>query len=242
MEAAGVDLDHGGAQAADALPRRVGAVLEGPDRVRVGVGGRALGRRGEREREAGQVLDRPVVQVGRDPPPLDRGRLERRLQQRLALAQAVAQAAGGGPRQGQLDQPQQQQRADDDRRHRDQDALAAGVDGALAPVDLEERRAPLGGADGQVHLQQRAVVALEDVLRLGEVAQLGVGHPGLQGLALVRAERVAAADQPGLVRVDDAPVGVPDLDPHDVLAEDALLHDAVEPARERPASPRARRR
>ena len=50
--------------------------------------------------EPGEVLDRAVVQVGGDPPPLDRRRLERGLEQRLALAQAVAQAAGGDQARG----------------------------------------------------------------------------------------------------------------------------------------------
>src|SRR5215218_9900370 len=92
-----------------------------------------------------------------------------------------------------------------------------------ALIGPEEARRCAGRRQPGVHLVQVALPALEAVLRLREVAQLGIGLPGDERLALVLAERVDRADQPRLVRVDDAPVAGPDLDSRHALAEDALL-------------------
>ena len=123
VQAAGVDLDHRGAQAADALARGVGAVLAAPGpwpgrcpRARArrprpasrrGRRGSAPGRRGGRPPPGGA---RPTTTRAR--PPAGASRSRRPSRRRRAVR----------PGQRQLDQPQQQQRADHDRRDGHQDA------------------------------------------------------------------------------------------------------------------------
>src|SRR4051794_27167126 len=69
----------------------------------------AGGARGERVGDAEQVLDDAVVQVGGDQPPLGLRRVERMLEQRLALAPAFPQPPGERAREREVDELQQQQ-------------------------------------------------------------------------------------------------------------------------------------
>ena len=242
VEAAGVDLDHRGAQAPDALARRVGArppaPAPWPGRCR---------RARARPPPASENASPARFCTG----PSCRSAATRRRStdddSRAASSSASRsrrpsrRRRARGPGQRQLDQPQQQQRADHDRA-RPRPGCARRWRRWRSGAGRSRRgpAPPPGVRIGRYTSSSEPLVALVDVLRLGEVAQLGVGAPRLEGLALVGAERVAAADQPGLVGVDDAAVGRPDLDPHDVLAEHALLHDAVERARGRAGVARER--
>jgi hypothetical protein len=50
----------------------------------------------------------------------------------------------------------------------------------------------------------------------------------VQDLEVIRGERIPRADKAVLVRVHDAPARRPDLHSHDLVAQDAVLHHAVE--------------
>ena len=126
-----------------------------------------------------------------------------------------AQPARQRPGQRHLDQLQQRAARRAARARRPATAGGRWPHGAEALVGLEQQRLPVGRVDRQVDLEQLAAAALEAVLRAREVADLGVDAAGRQRLELVVAERVARADQPRLVGVDDAAVGVPQLDAHD---------------------------
>ncbi len=162
------------------------------------------------------------------PTPLELGRFDGALEQRLALAIAAAQALRhrGGERH--LDQLEDDERADQSRREREPDVRPARGDGAEALVALEEQRLAVRRRDRQVDLEQLAEALLESVLRRREVADIrGDGAAADRG-DLVGAECVPRADQAMVVRVDDRPVGSPDLQPHDRAPEHAPADDAVE--------------
>jgi hypothetical protein len=88
----------------------------------------------------------------------------------------------------------------------------------------------VGRADREVHLEQLVATALEPVLALGEVADLGLHRAVAQRGQVVVAERKPPADERVLVRIDDAPGGVPELDEHDAVHHHPPVDDAVEPA------------
>ena len=70
--------------------------------------------------------------------------------------------------------------------------------------------------------------ALVSVLRRRQVADAGLDAVPAQCRELVVAERIARADQTRLIGVRDAPVRSPELDAHDGVAQNALMHDPVE--------------
>jgi hypothetical protein len=84
-----------------------------------------------------------------------------------------------------------------------------------------------------VGLQQLALLTLVAVLRLGEIAQFGVGAAAGEQRPLVGAEAEPLADDRRLVGVDDPPVARPELDADDRRAQQPPLHEVVQP-RERP--------
>src|SRR5215212_8079528 len=140
-----VDLDQQGAQGADAAPQGLGAAVQGLGLLLVALGG-GLGVGADQGVVGrGQVLGDPVVEVAGDPAALGVGGLHGPAQQPFPLAQAGVQPAGGRPGQRQLEQLEQQQGPDGDGQE-------------LAPHGA-------GGGDGQVGLEQAALVALEPVLR-----------------------------------------------------------------------------
>ena len=102
-----------------------------------------------------------------------------------------------------------------------------GAHGVVGGVDLEQGDLPVGGPHRPVHLDGPLVV-LEGVLAAVQVRHLGHGGRLLEGLALVLGEREGPADQLPLVGVDDPPVGGPQLDPHDRVAEELVARDDVE--------------
>src|SRR5439155_1212973 len=78
------------AQPPHALARHARALAERLSGGAVARRSTALGGRGERHRDPRQVLDDPVVEVGRDPPPLEVRRLDRTEQQLLPLPLALS--------------------------------------------------------------------------------------------------------------------------------------------------------
>ena len=92
-------------------------------------------------------------------------------------------------------------------------------------VGLEQQRLPAGRPHRPVHLEQPALALLEEVLRPGQVGDLGVGHRGGQHVPLLVAQRERRADQARLVGVDDAAVRRPDLHADDRRTEHRLSYD-----------------
>ena len=66
------------------------------------------------------------------------------------------------------------------------------------------------------------------ILRLGEVADLSVHCVRADRRDIFPGELISLTDQFPLVGVCDAPVRLPDLEPHDLVVEDPLPHDPVE--------------
>ena len=237
VEARRVDLDEQRTQLAHALARVRRSLPERFARRRVAVRRRALGRRGERVRNAGELLHDPVMEHPRDPPALAVGCFERLPQERLALFLPCPQASRHRPGEGQLEQPEHEQRAEQRRRERKPEMPAAVADRAEALVGLEQERLPVRGVDRHVHLEQLVLVALEPVLLFVEVGDVGVEPAGPQRVELPGPERIAVADQPRLVRVHDRAVGRPDLDAHDRVAKDPPADQGIQtPQRVRIAS------
>ena len=120
-----VDLDEQRAQVANALAQPGDRGAQHARLLGVVAAVRRLGERREPERHAREILDDPVVQVGGDPPPLLRGRLDRVLEQLLALAVAALQPARHRPRERDLEEQQHEQSGEQRRRERAQQARAA---------------------------------------------------------------------------------------------------------------------
>ncbi len=224
-QAGRIEVDHERAQRAHAVAHRGRGGLQ-----LAAVEGAALvpGRGGQGVADAGEVLDHAVVEVAGDLAALDVGCVERPLQQRLPLPQSGAQAARQRPGQGDLDELEHHEGAQGDRGEAAPELGAAGRHGVVAVVGLEEEGLTALGVDGQVHLEQLVLVALEAVLGRGQVAHLGLDPAGGEGGLLVVAQVVARPDEPGLVGVDDETVGGPDLDPDERGVEDLLSHQRVE--------------
>ncbi len=104
-------------------------------------------------------------------------------------------------------------------------------------VDLEQQRRAVRRADDGVRLEQLAFLALEHVLVLAEIAELGVRRARrlLEELELLVAEREGAADELRDVGVEDRPVARPQLHAQDSrrlarrrVVEDLALDEVVE--------------
>jgi len=160
-----VDLDQQGAQGADAAPQGLGAAVQGLGLLLVALGG-GLGVGADQGVVGrGQVLGDPVVEVAGDPAALGVGGLHGPAQQPFPLAQAGVQPAGGRPGQRQLEQLEQQQGPDGDGQELAPHGAGVGRHRAVPRVGLEQQGLAAGGGDGQVGLEQAALVALEPVLR-----------------------------------------------------------------------------
>ena len=71
------------------------------------------------------------------------------------------------------------------------------------------------------------VLALEPILRTGEVRHICLYAAGTQGARLSAVERVAGPDQGGLIGVDDPAAAVPDLDPDHGIGKQAGANGVV---------------
>ena len=174
------------------------------------------------------------MKVAGDLAPLDLRRLQGSSGQRLPLAHAVAEPAGERVGERDLDELEHDEAAEGDRGEAAPELGAGGADRLVAVVRLEQQRVVRVVPDGEVHLEQLAVLALEAVLGLGEVADLGLDPARAHGVELVVTELVRRADQLRSVGVHDAPVGVPQLDPHHLVVEHLLAHDVVDARRAPP--------
>ena len=240
-----IEVDEQRAQLAHAAPGLVRGLLDEPGLLLLAAALELVGGRGEGERHAGELLDGPVVQVARDARALVLRRVQRALQQLLALALAAAQAAQQRPCERHLRGLEQQHRADQGGREDQPQPPAAGRHRAEAVVGLEEQRRPLGAADPQVDLEQLLLAPLVAVLGLGEVRDLRVDGLVLERLALLGADLEALPDQAVLVGVDDATVGPPQLHADHRPPEDAAVDHDVHAAdrvgiaaQQRPVDPR----
>ena len=103
------------------------------------------------------------------------GGVDRALQQPLPVALLALQPAGQRPGERDLHQLEREQPGQRGRRVLAPLRLGGGDHGVVAEVGLEEQRSPLADGEPDVDLEQLAERALVDVLRRGEVADLGVG-------------------------------------------------------------------
>ena len=220
-----VDLEEQRAEAPHRVARRGRCVVQRfarPGR-RLGLGSGA-----ERVRDPGEVLNRPVVEVGGDPAPLVGRRLDGPDEQRLTILGRPLQAAAEPPRERDLDEPEEDEAAEQERSERQPDPSTGRLDRAAPLVRLEQEGRPVRRADRHVDLVEVALALLEAVLRTGEVRPLRSRLAVSQRLLLGRVERETGSDQTRLVRVDDAAVAVPELDPDNTIAEHALVDDSVD--------------
>ena len=107
VELGRVDLDEQGPQLPDPLAGFRRDLLERGRKV----GRRSFGDGRQRVRDTGEVLDDPVVQVGGDPAALEVGGVDRLLEQLHPLALRALHAMRELPRQRELDQREQDERA-----------------------------------------------------------------------------------------------------------------------------------
>ena len=130
-----------------------------------------------------------------------------------------AQPARQRPGQRQLDEPEQQQAAEQRRQEGEPQPAAAGRHRAVALVGLEQQRLAVR-ARGPAGRPRSSLPWPRSKRFSGWVRSLtSASTPPSQRAQLVRAERVARADQPRLVGVDDPPVARPQLHPHDAVAQ-----------------------
>lgn len=222
-----VDLDQKGAQ----LPnRRTAGLLGACERTGGVASGRDLLARGGQAVCGGdELLNRPVVEVGRDPSALELGGLDRPLERGLALAVRAADSPRERAREWKLDQLEHEQRADQRRDELPPQVAPARRNVAEAKVRLEEHRLAARRSERHVNLEQLPGSSLEAVLGPREVADSRVDAARLQDLEVVGAEAVGRAHEFRLVRVEDRAGRAPHLDAREVTAEHALADDPVEP-------------
>ena len=132
------------------------------------------------------------------------------------------------PGDGDLDQFEQDQRPDRDRRELQPEASAHVGHAAVVEVRLEQQRRARRRLGPGVHLEQLAL-GLVPVLRPRQIAHLGDLFAAREDHLLLGAERELLADQARFVGVDDRAVLAPDLDPHERTSQDVVPHDGVEP-------------
>ena len=97
-------------------------------------------------------------------------------------------------------------------------------------VGLEQERLPVRPVHARVDLEHLVVAPLVPVLRRVQIGESSswTAAPAREQRTLVLLQLEALADQPRLVRVDDAAVRRPDLDPLDGIVKQVLPHLTVE--------------
>ena len=121
-----MDLDQQRPQVADALAQRVDGITN--DFLSSPVASR--GQRRQPERDAREVLDDAVMEVGGDPVALDVGRLDGPLQQPRAFLVDALQVAGEPPGQRELEELQKHEAAEQRRGQGPEQPRCAGGDRA----------------------------------------------------------------------------------------------------------------
>ena len=146
------------------------------------------------------------------------GRVERALQQPFSLSLARSHPPHQDPGDGHHQQHQRQQGGHQDRQERRGQLPSAIGDARGQLIGLEQQRRAVTfrvGVDPRVHLEELTEIALEAVLRLAQVRDVGHHTAMVDHVELVLAEVVGGADQLGLIRIDDRAVARPDLHAHD---------------------------
>ena len=96
------------------------------------------------------------MEVGSDPAPLVRGRLDRPEEQRLAFLLRALEATPEAHRERHLDEPEQHEACEQESREREPDPSPGGLDLAAPLVRLEEKWCPVRGADREIDLVEVA--------------------------------------------------------------------------------------
>ena len=134
-----------------------------------------VGRAGQIDRDPGERLDQPVMELTRDPAPLLVGAVRRALEQALAGLVAGPKVARQSPGERPLDDREQRQAGE----HQRQDLLGEETSGREdqieAQVGLDQERRPIERLDRDIDLDQPALVALEPVLGGVELADVRCG-------------------------------------------------------------------
>ena len=223
-----VDLDEEGAELPHRFARdsRRGAkkVAQLRSRSRLRLPGRDV----EAVRDARQVLDGAVVKVGGDSAALDVRRLDRVHEELLALTLTCAQPPLQPGRERDLNDPERRERDDEGEQERKPDPPARRRDRAVADVRLEQEGLPAGRVHREVDLEELVKRLFESVFRSVEVADLGVDLVTRERGEVLRAERVARADQSVLVGVDDLPVRRPELYADHRVDDHAFPHEPIQ--------------
>ena len=162
-----------------------------------------------------------------DPPALVGRRVDGSLEQLDLLLLGTAQAAHEVPHDRRHDDDEEDQAARGDPGEPPPQLGGAGADRVVGGVDLEQRDLAVGRPDRAVDLDG-PLAALERVLRLVQVRDVGDGRGLRQRRPLFVAQREGAPDQLALVGVEHLPVGAPQLDPHDAVAEQLVAGHPVE--------------
>ena len=139
-----MQVDEQGPEIPDAVPevvdrrRERGRFIDRPLRLRL------IGERRERERDARDVLDGAVVEIGRDATALAVRGGDRVREQGLPLLVPALEATDERPDERNLDEHEQGDRAEDRRGQLSEQPASAGGDGVEPLVDLEQDGLPDG--------------------------------------------------------------------------------------------------
>src|SRR3954451_21785649 len=186
------------------------------------------GHGGQREGDAGEVLDDPVVQLLGDASSLELGGDEG-VPHHLRAFRLVAFDTPRQPDGHRRDDDREQQQASDtDRQHTGDDRHFLSVQRVEGEVRLEHDRMLRLLTGTGVHLEQLAGGLLVDVLLLVQRGDVCGRVRGAEELLVFLLDRVGVPDQLGLVGPQDGAVGVPQLDVHDRAVPNTLPHGRVE--------------
>ena len=171
------------------------------------------------------------MEVGRDPPAFVGRRLdgvdEQGLPLVLAPTQRRASLHASGTCTGQRSSSLGEQAAGE----RQPDLGGPSARAMLDRWYVSNRRGVPFGARIGVHLVQAALRRARSGSRRRDIAPLGAVGARPEHRQLESPSGIRAPDQPRLVRVEDAALRAPDLDPDDAVAEHALLDEPVEALR-----------
>ena len=188
---------------------------------------RRLGRGAERVRDAGEVLDGAVVEVGRDPAPLVGRRLDGADEQRLALLWLLCRRRPSRHASGTWTSQRRTRLASKRTAKGSQIRRPVASTASRRWYVSKRSSVPSGVRTARRPRRGRPAPARSGSPgRRGRPARLSPCRP--QRLQLGGLQREPRPDQARLVRVHDAAAAVPQLDPDDTVAEHALVDDPVD--------------